>query len=195
MPLANIFIPANTRQYFNIMMDIVSFDYFPLTEVIDFGFTKTDPWSKNFEWLSYDSINFMESMGSISLWIFIGLLFALVVFILSAFKINMRYKWIKKLFAPISLGKAAITAMQGTLFEIMISASIGVMIFELHEYWNIADKMCVAFQIFVSLMVVAFFGFVIFYSSCKIRKINFLELSSRLEHYQSRVDFVDEKFK
>ena len=108
MPLANIFLPANTRQYFEILMEIVSFDYFPLTEVIDFGFTKTDPWSKNFEWLSYESINFMENMGSISLWICIGLLFALFVLILAAFKVNLRYKWVKKLFAPISLGQAAI---------------------------------------------------------------------------------------
>lgn len=137
----------------------------------------------------------MESMGSISLWIFIGLLFALSVLILSVFKIDLHYNWIKKLFAPINLGKAAITAMQGTLFEIMISASIGVMIFELHEYWNIADIVCVVFQIFVSLMVLAFVCFVIFYSACKIRKINYLELSERLENYQSRVESVDERFK
>ena len=139
LPLANVFLPANTHQYFHIMMDIFSFDYFPLTELIDFGFTETEPWAENFVWLDFQSINFMESMGSISLWIWIGLLYAFFVLVLRACHVSLRHKRLRKLVSPMSLAHLTIKFMLGTLYEIMISASIGVAIFELHEYWNTAD--------------------------------------------------------
>ena len=121
------------------MMVIFSFDYFPLTDLIDFGFTETEPWSENFVWLDFESINFMESMGSISLWIWIGFLYAFFVLCLRVFHVKLRNEKLKKLFSPLSLAHLTIKFMLGTLYEIMISASIGVAIFELREYWNTAD--------------------------------------------------------
>ena len=51
-PLINVALPANARQSFDIMVNIVSFDYFPLTEIVDMGFTPTEPWSETFAYLS-----------------------------------------------------------------------------------------------------------------------------------------------
>jgi len=45
LPLANINLPANAMQSFDIMVQVASFDYFPLHEYFDFGFTETEPWS------------------------------------------------------------------------------------------------------------------------------------------------------
>ena len=64
------------------MMTIVSFDYFEVHEMIDFGFTETRPWSVNFGKLGYESINFIEGMGSISLFFSLGFLWTILVLIL-----------------------------------------------------------------------------------------------------------------
>ena len=45
VPLSDIYLPANARQQFDIMIEVVSFDYFPLTDLYDFGFTETLPWN------------------------------------------------------------------------------------------------------------------------------------------------------
>ena len=52
---------------FDLLVKIVSFDFFPIHQYVDFSFTKTEPWSTSFAWLDYDSVNFVESMGSASI--------------------------------------------------------------------------------------------------------------------------------
>lgn len=52
---------------FEIMVSIVSFDFLPVTEIIDFGFSPTEPWSTQFETIGFESTNFLENMGSITL--------------------------------------------------------------------------------------------------------------------------------
>ena len=82
MPLNNIPLPANCYFIFDILIQIVSFDFFPLHEYFDFSFTHTEPWSNSFAWLDYDSLNFIENMGSASLVLaalLLNLLIALVV--------------------------------------------------------------------------------------------------------------------
>ena len=64
LPLANISIPANAMGSFDIMIEVVSFDYFPITEIFDMGFSPTESWSTQFEKLNYETINFLEGMGS-----------------------------------------------------------------------------------------------------------------------------------
>ena len=176
-------------------MKVVSFDYFPLTDMIDFGFTETEHWSENFAWLDYESINFMESMGSISLWIWIGLIFALAVLILYISKVNLRSNMVKSFFLPMSLAHISIRFMQATLYEIMISASIGVRIFKLHEYWNTADKVCVGFQLLVSSMAIMFICFVLYFTIFKIRKIQVLAVSSLINKYEKAINSAELNFK
>ena len=88
MPLANITLPANSMQAFGIMSSVVSFDYFPVFDHWDVGFTPTDPFTVNFEWLGYESLNFLEGMGSISILILLGLVYILIMCILRWFKCN-----------------------------------------------------------------------------------------------------------
>ena len=79
LPLTNISLPANAMECFDIMVKVVSFDYFPIAQIFDFGFTKTEPWSWNFEYLDYESSNFIEVMGSIILSIWIIVLFCIAL--------------------------------------------------------------------------------------------------------------------
>ncbi len=64
------------------MIAVVSFDYFPITDYVDFGFTETDSWNIRFEWLGYETINFVEGMGSLIIFAFMGIIYAIIVFLL-----------------------------------------------------------------------------------------------------------------
>lgn len=65
LPLTDIEVAANVLQQFQIMITIVSFDYFEPFEYIDAGFSDAWAWSDNFAWLDYESVNFAPSIGSI----------------------------------------------------------------------------------------------------------------------------------
>ena len=78
LPLNNIPLPANVYFTFDILIQFVSFDFFPLHEYIDMGFTPTDAWSDSFAWLDYDSVNFVEGMGSLNI-IFAALILYVLV--------------------------------------------------------------------------------------------------------------------
>ena len=49
------------------MISVVSFDYFPPFEYLDVGFTEVWSYSENFEWIGYDSVNFLIGLGSIGI--------------------------------------------------------------------------------------------------------------------------------
>ena len=70
LPLAKIELTADAHQTFEIMIGIVSFDYFQPTEYIDFNFTETPAYTENFEMLGYESLNFVEGLGSIIIFAF-----------------------------------------------------------------------------------------------------------------------------
>ena len=52
------------------MVGIVSFDYFQPTDYIDLNFTETPAYTENFEMLGYESLNFVEGLGSIIIFAF-----------------------------------------------------------------------------------------------------------------------------
>ena len=82
LPLVNMNLPANAEGSFDIMVNVVSFDVFELHKVVDLGFTKTEPWSEKFNYLDYESINFIEGMGSIMIMMWLGFLYLILVFII-----------------------------------------------------------------------------------------------------------------
>ena len=85
-PLANIALPANSLQAFANMISVVSFDYFPIFDHWDVGFTETNPRSERFEWLGYESVNFLEGMGSISIFASIILLYMILIIMIKPFR-------------------------------------------------------------------------------------------------------------
>ena len=73
---------------FDVLVKIVSFDLFPIHQYFDFDFTNTEAWSNSFAWLDYDSLNFVENMGSASIIFATNILIALIsVIVLSVEKL------------------------------------------------------------------------------------------------------------
>ena len=78
------------------MISIVSFDFFSPTEYFDIGLTETEPWSTNFAWLGYESVNFIEGMGSILLCAIFLAVLGLLAGLLTFMKKKVRNQWIQK---------------------------------------------------------------------------------------------------
>ena len=71
-------MPANLLQSFQILISIVSFDYLKPFEYLDVNFTELWAWSPNFEWLDYDSVQFLPELGSIAIFAAIQLFMSLI---------------------------------------------------------------------------------------------------------------------
>ena len=61
LPLTTIILPENAMRLFEVIIHIVAFDYFGMYNP---GFTETKPFSYKFEWFGFDSINFIEDLGT-----------------------------------------------------------------------------------------------------------------------------------
>ena len=61
LPLTNITLPANAMTVFEVIIHIVAFDFFPL---YDPGFTETDSYNDKFAWFGFDSVNFVQDLGT-----------------------------------------------------------------------------------------------------------------------------------
>ena len=96
LPLANIDLSSNALQTFDIMISVVSFDYFQPTEYLEVDFTETDAYTENFATLGYESSNFVEGMGSILVFAFIQIIMIVLIVFTVMFKITCPLKWCKK---------------------------------------------------------------------------------------------------
>ena len=69
MPLIKVSLPGSCFFIFDLLILFVTFDFFPIADIFDFGYTITDPWNDRFEWTGYGSVNFVENMGSLILFL------------------------------------------------------------------------------------------------------------------------------
>ena len=137
LPLANIYLPANLLQTFKVLTSMVSFDFFPLFEYIDMNFTETESWSTNFEWLGYDSVNFLEGLGIIAFFAAILLLKVVIWLMLKSCKRNCRpCKCSEKIFSDSAVWMSLLGFIHATFFEIVVSASISMSMLAFMEHLN-----------------------------------------------------------
>ena len=126
LPLADILLPANALQQFDIMIGIVSFDYFQPADYIDFGFSEMPNWSDNFEWLGYETINFVEGMGSILIFALLLILHFCLAGLFQLMRIRCRHTRCQNLCSLTQIYKKSLTFVHGTFFEILICVSISM---------------------------------------------------------------------
>ena len=124
LPLATIEMTADVYQIFEIMISIVSFDYFQPTEYIDLNFTETPAYTENFGMLGYESLNFVEGLGSIIIFAFIQIFFVLIVLLITITKCKCPIKWVKKRFTKKKACLDSIDFINGTFFEILVCVSV-----------------------------------------------------------------------
>ena len=143
MPLNNIALPYSCWNIFGILIQVATFDFLPVTDLYEFGFTETEPWSQNFDWLSYGSVNFIDSMGSITVFALILCIQGLLVLFITCLGPRMfcsRFNW----FNTLSYKQSALTFVYEAMFELVICISISMQMLKIHEIWNTVDKVSVA---------------------------------------------------
>ena len=62
LPLTQLTIPSNVMELFDILISIVAFDFVPL---FDPGFTETEPYSEKFAMFGFDTINYVQDLGTV----------------------------------------------------------------------------------------------------------------------------------
>lgn len=100
LALFNVPFTQNTWVMFNVLLTCVKYDFLPIHEIIDFGFTETDPRNDRFEKLGYDSSNFIELLGSITLYIFMILVLSAISALAYASKVQIKKSWIRNKINP-----------------------------------------------------------------------------------------------
>ena len=106
---------------------MISVDSFSPFEYIEVDFTEVMSWSPNFKWLGYDSVNFLEGLGSISILALLLLLKIVISLMLKSCKRNCRpCKCCEKIFSVSAVWMSALTFIRATFFEIVVSASISM---------------------------------------------------------------------
>ena len=106
------------------MIDVVSFDYFPIHDIFEFGFTETEPWSDKFLYLGYETVNFIEGMGSMILFIWIGVACLILVALVNL--LCRSYKCSKKFFGWRKAWEFSLGFLEGSFFQSMVCASVSM---------------------------------------------------------------------
>ena len=157
------------------MVSIVSFDIFPMTEHIDFGFTETKYWSPAFEWLSYESVNFIENMNSIMLYIWICVIYLIIVGLIKLLwrqrKFQCKTKICKKLCHPIYAWFIVLGFLEGSFFELMVCISISMRSFSVFRYLVRIDHFSIACHMLIFLVVTLFVIFVAYFTIFRMPKL------------------------
>ena len=151
------------------MVEVVSFDYFPIHDIFDFGFTPTGPWSERFVYLRYETVNFIEGMGSIILFIWIGTVYLTLVILV--FFLCRSYRCSKKFFGVRNAWERSLGFLEGIFFEAMVCVSVSMRAFDYMAYLNLSDKFSIANQMTVLFILVLFLGLITYFTVFRMPKL------------------------
>ena len=97
-------------------------------------------WSENFEWLKYESINFLEGVGSIIIVVF-ALIFRFIL--IPIFKrlnsCQCCQRIANKYFAIENVAQDSLGFIHGTFFELIVCSSISMAMLEFSDYFTTSD--------------------------------------------------------
>ena len=183
LPMNNVLFPGNVYYVFDVLIQVVSFDLYAPADYIDFGFTETDPYSENFEWVGYETHNFIECLGSIVIFLFLIVLknlLSLFFMLLGLIRITCCCKCCGKCRRSLIQSKDAfisswIQFLLEVFFELLISSMVGLKLYgilnETGEEKSPADKFTLATTWLMTPLIFAFPIFVTWFTLFKARKL------------------------
>ena len=125
------------------MASVVSFDYFPPFEYVDVGFSEVIGWNPHFEWVGYDSVNFLIGLGSIAIFAALQIAIILIAIFIVSTRIRCPCKWGRKKFKSDNVRGTTIAFIHGTCFEILVSCSVSNLMLEKYSDWEVPDKVSI----------------------------------------------------
>ena len=73
----------------------MSFDYFPPFDYLKVNFSDVWAWSPSFEFVGYETVNFLVAMGSIAIFVLVAFVRVLMTLIRIATRIRCPGVWIR----------------------------------------------------------------------------------------------------
>ena len=174
------------------MISIVSFDYFTPFDYIDGGFTEVWAYSPEFEWLGYDTVNFVVGLGSIL--IFALLQIATVMFAVMLIPCIARCpcKWFRKNFAFDPVWDNSLNFVHGTFFSIMVCMAVSK---EMLPYWEEfvhVDRVSMVFALVFLIILCLYLLFGFYFVFYKSKQLAIKHRSETEEANIKKIDFLHE---
>ena len=114
--------------------------------------------------LGYESLNFVEGLGSIIIFAFIQILFILIVLIITTTKCKCPTKWAKRTFTKKQACLNSIDFINGTFFEILVCVSVSTFMLYISEYLNVSDKVSLVLMGTFFLILVANVLYILYFT-------------------------------
>jgi hypothetical protein len=88
LPLCKVILPSNASTFFKSIFQIAAFDFYDMTDIINslLNLQPTKPFNENFEDLGFDSLYFLNNMGTMIFFWIIYPVFLLVERVISICK-------------------------------------------------------------------------------------------------------------
>ena len=144
-------------------------------------------WSANFEWLGYDSLNFMVLIGSIlyfTIWFLVHFLLAIIV--LSAKKVCC--KCAVKYFTMEKIAESFFKFVNATFYEILLAVSVSMAMLRYDGHFNEADTVSISFQFIYALILV---GYIIISATFSVTTVKLLQQKESAKVEESRQRYLD----
>ena len=154
------------------MISLVSFDYFHPFEYVDVGFTETWAWSPNFEWLGYESVNFLLGLGSIAVFAAIQFCVIFLALAIGVCRLKCPCKWGRNYFSPNRVWDSSLTFIHGVFFEILVCISVSMSLLPfMQDFLSGSDKISIGIAFFFMTLLVAYLMFVTYFACFKAKQI------------------------
>jgi len=196
LPLNNVPYVYPSRETFETLIAFVSFDILPGEAIEAMNMTPTDYWSAEFEFLGYDSCNFLELMGSLG--IFAAILLIQIVFSPLMWLVARKYpdteafmgRWkMGSVFAalvPMTVWLGTQAFLMESYMELVIACMLSSQMLLIREIWTFQDKIAFGFNVVFSIATIAFTFFIIWFV---FKKVNGLVAVRKLEFVDKNKDF------
>ena len=180
-------LPFSSTSYFvfDIMIQIMAFDLLPPPEeYIDFNFTETEPWNTQFEWLGYDSANFINLMGTILIFATIMIVQGVLVLLQHLIKCNVKCKAINEFLDSTAFKQGVIRFLLETYFELVICSLVGFKMLEVKPVWSDSEYGVFIIQLAVLIISSIFFMVASYFLLWVLPRIIRNKLKKRDEEYR-----------
>lgn len=128
------------------------------------------PYSPNFDWLGYGSINFVDGMGSILVFAIFQIFALLLAIGIAALKVKCCLKC--RSFAKMETQTTGmLDLIHGTFFECLVCVSMSMRMFEYDEFLVDADRVSLGFTCAFAVILVLYIALIVYFMAFKSPKV------------------------
>jgi len=173
LPLYNVHFPAQSYFLFDMLVQVVSFDFAQPTELWEFNITETDAINEKAEWLGFESQNIFDDLGSVNFILAFLIInsICLPLLLVMARKLNILKQVQKYLGSEKSVSQAWLRFLLETYLELLICIIVSSGFFKLVDESNVSgwDFFSMIEYVILTLVVSLFMVFVAWFSFYKMR--------------------------